>query len=698
MLKIFSFLLMVFGFSYQITAQCGVYFKESNRQVLSNPIVNGYFEDIDNDGLEDLFGYSRVTMGFSDFQIHYYKRLSQNSFETTAKSTLIEDVGFAFGVFGDVNGDGKKDLIGTRWNSSSQVLLTYLNDGTGKFDTTTTPVNFGSDGYVWAAGDLNGDGRADILTAPYTLSGGTLYYRLTKPDLTFDAPVAIANYTRGPIYADYMDLFAAPIILEDLNNDGAKDVAFVEGVDDIGTLRVFTNNGSLTFTETLTTEFAMPTVKLKAFDLNNDGKKDFVSNSRGFFGQVKLLANNGDNTFTSSTLNLPFESGNRYDLPLAKDFLVADFDNDGDLDLLHQASKKYFVSRNQGNATFVTETFNGLLNVNALANLDGDGKADTVTLARPLIDAAYRLSDGNNSFYFYNQKAVVFRKNVCDPVGQTKMVDFNGDVYFDRAFWNPETGVWRYYHDNDPNPPNPPQTTFQWGLTNDVPVPNDYDGDGKTDYAVFRPTDGTWWVFRSSNGTSYALGFGTSEDRPVTADYDGDGKADIAVFRPSTGDWHFWMSQTNSYAAAHFGATGDKPVPADYDGDGKADMAVFRPSSSVWYRFYSSDYSVSVIQYGVGTDRPVPGDYDADGKANVAVYRNGVWYVLREDFSTSILNFGIANDIPVVLDSMNNPLLGAYRASSRTFYLATPGIPFGLTMSTGNSTNEIFVSSILPPE
>src|SRR5215213_8497752 len=103
MYRICLFLFLVFSLSLQIAAQCGVYFKESNRQVLSNPIVNGYFEDIDNDGLEDLFGYSRITMGFPKFQVHYYKRTSQNSFDTSAKSTLIEDVGFTFGVFGDVN-------------------------------------------------------------------------------------------------------------------------------------------------------------------------------------------------------------------------------------------------------------------------------------------------------------------------------------------------------------------------------------------------------------------------------------------------------------------------------------------------------------------------------------------------------------------------------------------------------------------
>ena len=89
--------------------------------------------------------------------------------------------------------------------------------------------------------------------------------------------------------------------------------------------------------------------------------------------------------------------------------------------------------------------------------------------------------------------------------------------------------------------------------------------------------------------TALLLFLGISAALPVQAttpgkwlDYDGDGKTDYALFRPAEGKWHVLKSSNFSEALLQFGAIGDIPVPGDYDGDGITDHAVFRPSNGSW--------------------------------------------------------------------------------------------------------------------
>lgn len=166
-----------------------------------------------------------------------------------------------------------------------------------------------------------------------------------------------------------------------------------------------------------------------------------------------------------------------------------------------------------------------------------------------------------------------------------------------------------------------------------LPVAN-FDGDARSDYAVFRPSTGYWSVHTSLADTQFSVAWGQRGDVPFSTDVDGDGKSDLTVFRPGTGFWFTLLSSADYSrdAAVSFawGAGGDVPLMADFDGDSKMDYAVFRPSIGTWFIRHSNG-SMRTISWGTVGDVPLTGDFDSDGKADLVVYRptEGRWFVTQ---------------------------------------------------------------------
>ena len=284
----------------------------------------------------------------------------------------------------------------------------------------------------------------------------------------------------------------------------------------------------------------------------------------------------------------------------------------------------------------VTQLKTSFRNGGTFSDLNGDGKAEL---------AVFRPSDG--VWYQLDSFTGAFSTVQFGAAGdKLAPADFDGDGRTDKAVFR--NGVWYILQSASAS-----VRTFQWGTAGDLPVPGDFNGDGQADLAVFRPSSGVWYVLYSNpvqpgNITFTAVQFGVNGDVPLLADFDGDGKSDIAVWRPSNGVWYYLRSTDGGFRGAQFGQAGDVSVAGDYDGDGKSDIAVWRPSNGVWYRLNSSDGGVAIGQFGQSGDVPTPGDYDSDGKNDLAVYRNGTWYILRSsDTGFSSVNFGVGTDKPV---------------------------------------------------
>ena len=279
---------------------------------------------------------------------------------------------------------------------------------------------------------------------------------------------------------------------------------------------------------------------------------------------------------------------------------------------------------------------------NRTSDFDGDGRADASVFRNGtwFINPSSAPSLAPQSFY-----SVQFGLST----DKLTPADFDGDGKTDIAVWREGAFGYFYVLQSATNTFRP----IQFGTTGDNPtLVGDWDGDGKADAAVYRngASRRTELVSTIAHHRRRSVDFvtvqwGTGGDKPVRGDFDGDGKSDAAVFRPSDGVWYIRQSSNSQARYDYWGTATDKFVPNDYDGDGKTDLAVFR--SGIWYIKQSSNGSPLYKSWGANTDLLVPADYDGDGKTDVAVYRNGVYYILNAANAPTYVNFGAVGDAPV---------------------------------------------------
>ncbi|MBU0715584.1 MAG: hypothetical protein KJ964_09550 [Verrucomicrobia bacterium] len=218
-----------------------------------------------------------------------------------------------------------------------------------------------------------------------------------------------------------------------------------------------------------------------------------------------------------------------------------------------------------------------------------------------------------------------------------------------------------------------------WGGADSIPVPGDYDGDRKSDLAVY--CDGYWSIYSLANGIiSLNAGiWGGPDWTPVSGDYDGDGISDLAAY--CEGYWSIYSLANGTILsnAGAWGGPGWTPVPGDYDGDGISDLAVYCDG---YWSIYSLANGIILLNAGAWGGpgwTPAPGDYDGDGISDLAVYCDGYWSIYSLANGIILLNAGAwggpdSITVPGDYDGDRKSDLTVYRDGNWSIYSLANGI------------------------
>ncbi|RIL07518.1 MAG: hypothetical protein DCC75_09945, partial [Proteobacteria bacterium] len=302
-------------------------------------------------------------------------------------------------VSGDINNDGKVDLIGI--NLSDEKIYFHLGNGDGTFGRWDDlgALSVGKARNVKVA-DLNNDGKLDVISDSQDF--GPLVF-IGNGNGTFRSGISLG--IAGGSYA---------VEVGDFNGDSILDIA--AGV--LNDVRVSLGRGDGTFNNAtlFSTNIGSNITNLVAGDFNGDGAIDLVAGD-GTLNQV--IQGSGTGTFTA-----------RYSFALGSGlnrFSVGDFNRDGISDLVigDLMSGEAFGLRGSTSGTLTTTTtFSGLSYIGYQVNVgdyNNDGLSDIIT------EVGVVLGNGNGTF------GSMQAFNNLGVGGQTTLGDFNGDGILDIA-------------------------------------------------------------------------------------------------------------------------------------------------------------------------------------------------------------------------------------------------------------------------
>jgi hypothetical protein len=606
-------------FDVWIANSDGTFTQTSTSYVVSSAtLLGGILTDVDGDGKLDLLAVDSEALGV-------VSTLKGNGDGTFLPPTTVTLAGTAPNnlIFADFNGDGKIDFAGV--DSSNQVNVYLQNAGT--FLLTGTPLvtpDTVYDSCNLTAGDLNGDGKAEIVSSNCNDNNLTVY--VSNGDGTFQTGV---YYNVASTDTSLADLYPEAVTIADVNGDGKNDI--ISSNDDGGDITVLLGNGDGTVTVP-TVGFATggyPRTPAVVGDFNGDGLQDIVISDDEY--SFVYLQGYGDGTFRSALdyYSPTSDNLNGYGITIAS----GDFNGDGLPDVVvgnccdSTLGVTVFLSRADGSLQpGVNYGTGGNLEYVAVADFNGDTKLDIAATDRSNGVVQIFLGNGDGTFATPNP----FATDIGGSPYPNGVVagDFNHDGHVDLAVVNSNKGdVGVLLGDGAGNfsTPTPyPISQYAYEIT-----AADLNGDGYLDLLVplnSTPSNGVAVLLADSTNpgtfkaeSDVAIGFSRLYSAAV-GDLNGDGKVDLAVTVQDTsigqgiavalGNGDGTFQSANLFSTTVQSSFWDSPWPAyvkmfDLDNDGKLDLI-----------YTNSEYATVGVMFGQGDGTfSVPTEYASGGYA-----------------------------------------------------------------------------------
>jgi hypothetical protein len=432
--------------------------------------------DLDGDGNPDIYtGIANGGIFGGDSYDPNLAYVLMGNGDGTFQGALSLPVSYTGTNLGDINDDGKPDLIRTNGTS----FTPYLNNGNGAFTAGTpfsAPSSFVLGGHTYTdsgavefatLADVNGDGKADLIFVAavnglFQYQNQPIYFvALNNGNGTFAAPVPAAMSLVAPGDFDYQDSLQG-LLTADFNGDGNTDLIFTYTVAPSYNrvysqgFAILLGNGDGTFKAPILQTTYSSTTQPSYFlgpqiaaigDVNNDHKPDLMviaetSNPLTQLQpntQMELLLGNGDGTFGKPSV---IATATNPALPInaPSPAILADLNGDGRLDLICLGDTpamqgQLAISLGNGDGTFgapsILNTTDGggddvYADSLAAADFNGDGKLDIAVTSVESFASGIYFGNGDGTITSYNSSSPVNVFNLA-VYGSAVAADFNGD-------------------------------------------------------------------------------------------------------------------------------------------------------------------------------------------------------------------------------------------------------------------------------